>query len=283
MILHNKIALDYHNSGIKPLPPPFVVLNIYSAHNYKWSKKFYFSGESHKFHEVVYVLEGNATITEDDRIYYLSKGDLILHAPYEFHRIATDRGAHVLVFSFESDELLNETVYDGFFSLSIEEEESFCRLFEKIYEFFHRENEPDGKDVLALEITSLLPAFFMSLATTHKSHHTARYSGGEVEYRKIVEVMRQSVGENLALEDIAARAHISVSYVKHLFHKYAGIGAKQYYTTLRLNEVIRLLEEGVPVDEVAERLSFSSPEYLSLFFKKRMGTPPGRWKNQNKK
>lgn len=171
-------------------------------------------------------------------------------------------------------------MYDGFFVLSIEEEAAFCRLFEKIYTFFH-ENAEDGS--AALEISAFLPAFLLSVASTHKGHHTSAHSKSEEEYKRLVEAMQSTVSENLSFEELAQRCHTSVSYVKHLFHRYAGVGAKSYYTTLRLNETLKLLDEGVTVAEIARRLNFSSPEHLSLFFKKHMGTPPGRYRSQGKK
>lgn len=282
MNLYNNYDYDYYKAGIKELPPPFAVANIYSAHRYWWKKKFYFSGESHKFHEVVFVLEGEVTVTEDDRIYHLKRGDLILHAPYEFHRIATDSGAKVIVFSFETAELFPEMLYDGFFVLSIEEEATFSRLFDKIYTFYYSDTESLESN-LQREISSLLPAFFFSLSSPRHRHHSDTHYRSEEEYKKLVEEMRLSVAENLSLEDLALKNHTSVSYVKHLFHRYAGIGAKKYYTTLRLNEVIRLLENDVPVAEIARQLNFSSPEYLSLFFKKQMGVPPGKWRSDKKR
>ena len=60
-------------------------------------------------------------------------------------------------------------------------------------------------------------------------------------------------------------------------------GVKQYYATIRLNEAIKLLEEGEAVTEVSAKLNFSSAEYFSLFFKKHTGLPPGRWRSELKK
>jgi uncharacterized protein (DUF2225 family) len=121
MISYKKVDSDYHKSGVKALKAPFVVSNIFSAHHYNWKDKFYFSGESHKYHEAVFVYEGGVTVSEDDRIYHLSENSLVLHSPYEFHRIDTDTGAKVMLFSFETEELFFEAVYDGFFVLPIEE------------------------------------------------------------------------------------------------------------------------------------------------------------------
>ena len=131
----------------------------------------------------------------------------------------------------------------------------------------------DESCVKYIEFATSIPKAVESVTASQKS---------EEEYKCIVDTMKRTVNDNLSLEDIAALNHVSVSYVKKLFQRYAGIGAKEYYSTLRYNEVIRLCESGAPIAEIAERLNFSSPEYLSLFFKKRMGVPPGRWRNTKK-
>ena len=88
-------------------------------------------------------------------------------------------GAQVLLFSFETEGAFPNEVYDGFFALSIEEEAAFCRLFDKIYTFYHGEAEDGG---CALEIASALPAFLLSLATPHRAHHASARSKSEEEY-----------------------------------------------------------------------------------------------------
>ena len=266
MISNNKIVELDLDSRERKLPHPMVIMNILSAQDFRWDKAYYFSGESHKHHEVVYVMSGEVIATEDDRIYHLVKGDLVVHGPYEFHRIATDGEARALVFSFDTSDLFPHVLYDGFFVLTVEEEATLLRLFEKIYRFYHGTSESyQGFEDLSKEIASALPAFFLELSVTHQAHPSRMHLRSEEEYRKIVETMRHTIKENLSLDDIASRNHVSVSYIKHLFHRYAGIGAKQYYTTLRLNEIIRLLEADVPVAEIARQLHFSSPEYLYQF------------------
>jgi AraC-like DNA-binding protein len=281
MISYNNISPSDMLHGVKPLSSPIIIKSLYSAHNYKWENGFYFSGESHKYHEVVFILEGEVTCSEDDSIYHLASGDLIVHAPYEFHRISTDKSAHVFVFSFETDGIFPKNLYDGFFRLSIEEQLAYCRLFDKIYTFYHGENSADEN--LSLEISALIPAFLLNLSSSGRTLQSTPNTKSEGEYKRLVEAMKESVRENLSLEDIAQRKHTSVSYIKYLFHRYAGVGAKQYYATLRLNEAIKLLEDGEAVAEVASKLNFSSPEYFSLFFKKQTGLPPGRWRSELKK
>lgn len=289
MILDNKILEKPRSSKKRELPPPMVISNLYSAFDLFLSESFYFAGESHEFHEVVYVLSGNVIVTEDERIYHLTKGNLIIHAPWEFHRISTNQSARIMVFTFTAKGLFPQTLYDSFFDLSPEMRETFNQLFKEIRSFIHdytteEDMNSDEYINLAMEISSALPSFLFSLIRTHTPNSaTSVHLGSEAEYKRIVETMQQSVNENLSLEEIAALNHISVSYIKHLFQRYAGIGAKKYYDTLRLNEITRLLKHGMRVSDIAQQLKFSSPEYMSFFFKKHMGIPPGAWQSKNRK
>ena len=61
------------------------------------------------------------------------------------------------------------------------------------------------------------------------------------------------------------------------FARYAGISPKAYYSKLRCEEAVRLLESGLAVQEIAEMMQFSSASYFSEFFKKHMGVTPGKF------
>ena len=58
---------------------------------------------------------------------------------------------------------------------------------------------------------------------------------------------------------------------------YAGLSPKTYYDTLRAAEAVRLLKTGMSVNLVAEAMSFSSPNYFSVFFKRHFGLPPHKY------
>ena len=86
--------------------------------------------------------------------------------------------------------------------------------------------------------------------------------------------MTNGVCQNLSLEDFAKENNVSISYLKLLFAKYAGISPKAYYTGLRVRHATELLRDGVGVAEVAEQMCFSSPNYFSSFYKKNTGLLP---------
>ena len=86
--------------------------------------------------------------------------------------------------------------------------------------------------------------------------------------------MARTVSQNLSLEDFSIENNVSISYLKLLFAKYAGISPKAYYTNLRVRHATELLKEGMSVAEVADQMAFSSPNYFSSFYKKKTGVLP---------
>ena len=273
MFLDTKIRTESKKPTEKLLHAPIKILSIFSAYDHVWNTPYFFAGESHKYHEVVYVVSGEVTATEDDRIFKLTEGSLIVHAPYEFHRISTESLAHVLVFTFDTDEPFPEALYNGYFMLNEAERRKICDVFKTIYAFYHKEESDDAEadNYLKQEISASISSFLLSLVRTHTYNPSSHVmTKSEEEYKSIIDTMKLHVCDNLSLNDIAE------------LNRYAGIGAKEYYSTLRYNEIIRLCESGMPISEISDRLNFSSPEYLSLFFKKRMGVPPGKWKNTKK-
>ena len=92
--------------------------------------------------------------------------------------------------------------------------------------------------------------------------------------------MTEQAGENLNLSDLAAEHHVSISYIKYLFKKYAGVSPKAYYTQLRVFKATKLLKEGATVAEVADQMNFSSASYFSAFYKKQTGVLPSSLKEK---
>jgi quercetin dioxygenase-like cupin family protein len=70
----------------------FEISGIYTAVNKKCEAGFVFTGESHPFWELLYVKNGMVEVIEDEKTYVLYEGDLICHAPNEFHRIKSAGG-----------------------------------------------------------------------------------------------------------------------------------------------------------------------------------------------
>ena len=257
----------------------FDITTFFSSFSFKWKNGFAYDGESHNFWEIVHVAAGAVQATENERVYNLSKGDIILHAPLEFHSISCEKDTptNVLIITFSANGVLPSNLANGPFHLSIEEKNNFEDLFAKIY-LYYGNKEMD--EYSGMECINLLTTFLIRLSRNHVSQNSLICSRSAQEYNHIVTMMVNSIYDNCTLEDIAKKCNISVSYIKLLFKQFSGVSPKTYYSKLRCNEAIRLLQSDLPAYEVADKLNFSSPNYFSVFFKKMTGLPPLQYQKQ---
>jgi len=255
----------------------FTVTDFSSSLNYSWDKDFVFNGESHEMWEVVYVLSGKVEVTEDEKIYLLEKNNMIVHAPWEFHRIRSADGTspRLYVMSFYAEGELPKKLSEGVFALTADQMIQYNNVFKKIYAFLNGNNTSTyaGQDA-----ADRLSAFLIEISEENVAA-CFDTSPAAAEYRKIVLAMSNRVCENKGLTDFAHECGDSVSYIKKLFAKYAGISPKAYYNHLRVAHALRLLREGKTVNEVTEEMHFSSCNYFSAFIKKHTGSTPISYKS----
>ena len=82
------------------------------------------------------------------------------------------------------------------------------------------------------------------------------------------------------LRYIAKKLNVSVSYLKKIFTKYAGLGVHKYFLKSKITIACRLLRRGMSVCEVSEKLSFSSHNYFSTVFKRETGRLPSEFRKE---
>ncbi|MBQ6823860.1 MAG: helix-turn-helix domain-containing protein [Clostridia bacterium] len=245
-----------------------------SAFEQEWDATYSFGGEQHDFWEAVYVVSGEVESVEDDRVYRLRSGDLLFHAPLEFHKIrsAGNTAPHVCIMSFYARGTVPLSLKNGIFPLSETHSEEYLQIFHRIAEAYDGERPPYQTQLCAMELS----AFLIRLSTEEGRAQLSQAPSAQV-YRLAVQTMQARLSENCTLQELADTCHVSVSYLKLLFRRYAGISPKAYYSKMRYDEALRLLQEGFSVAETAERLNFSSPNYFSAFIKRYTGQPPARY------
>jgi AraC-like DNA-binding protein len=251
----------------------FDVKGFYSAFRFEWDFDFVFSGERHDFWEVVFVENGRVEATEGENVYLLGEGNVIIHAPMEFHSIRSASGTspkgYIITFDVRGE--LPTELKNGVFSLSKSEAEEFISVCRKVVNYHALESCPSIYQ--GQEVASLWTALLIKLAKNTALEKTFA-GGGAAEYKKLVSEMILHVCDNLTLSDFANLCNMSVSNVKHLFKRYANVSPKSYYDHLRADRAAELLQSGVTVSQVAQMMNFSSAGYFTVFFKRYYGKNP---------
>jgi AraC-like DNA-binding protein len=100
-------------------------------------------------------------------------------------------------------------------------------------------------------------------------------------YQKIVEkakyLMESNVYDAINLSFISDKIGISTSRFIEIFKTYTSMTPYQYYMHIKIHKAESLLEENIPVAEVARRMGFEDPFYFSRLFKHKTGISPSRW------
>ena len=257
----------------------FTIESLGNIFDHHFPPDFDYKGERHDYMEFVYVVSGCVQVTENGRVYNLSEHDLILHGPMEFHRIKSRNGTapHVFNISMCIRGQLPPSLLDGVFHLSESQRERFMDCIHRVQAFQPGDNDPGSRQQVGYLFGSLL----LELGKEDPVSGVLAQESSALVYKRLVKAMQNAVYQNLCVEDLAAANFISVSYLKKLFRKYANESPKHFYDGLRAKEAALLLQEGQGVTAVAEKLSFSSPNYFTLFFRKHFGVTPSRYRKMN--
>ena len=91
----------------------------------------------------------------------------------------------------------------------------------------------------------------------------------------VLSLIERCYADDLALDDAAAIAGLSPSYLSRLFKEEMGTNFKDYLTTYRLERAkAGLRDPRRKIYEVAEEVGFRDQRYFSEVFKKRFGYSP---------
>ena len=268
---------------IKPLfiERAIVVHSVIGAIDNVHDRSFSYPGEAHPFWEMVYVVEGRVGVTSDDRIYTLSAGDLIFHKPMEFHKIwAEDDFVRVNIYTFVASgkNMRKLENYGG--RVGKIAEKQLHELNQVARQAFLCDNGGLITDILdpvkAQLMAGMLEAFLLEVRDY--SRETGMEEKDSRVFSTVVTYLNENIGRQLTVEQIALHCKISTSMLKKIFGKYTDSGVMAYFSRMKITKAMELLNAGVSVASVSERLAFANQFYFSTVFKRQTGYTPTEYK-----
>ncbi|MFD0693004.1 helix-turn-helix domain-containing protein [Paenibacillus sp. GCM10027628] len=108
----------------------------------------------------------------------------------------------------------------------------------------------------------------------------ARYSTPIANAKKFLDQhYREEVNQTLISEMVG----VSESYLSKQFVKEVGCNFIHYLTKLRIDEAKWLLEQGIKISDISERIGYLNPEHFSRIFKKMTGYSPKAYRESLEK
>lgn len=261
---------------IAKIPEKQIDIECFYTYYHQHKKNNYiFSGQRHPFWEMNIVLNGAMTMTCDDKIINLSKGQLYLIRPNEFHRfMITQDSMELIVLTFKADFAPADAVY----TLSDDSLRLVRILMDEMKEKFSNDCFNSGKKVP--QSIKLITELLIDRAVSQGATPCVENVDSDI-YEKVVKFMKANIFNKITLNDISAHCCVSNSTIKNLFKQHTNCGVMHYFNDLKMEYAKKMLIKKHSVNSIAEELNFSSAAHFSAAFKKTCGVSPLTFKKTN--
>ena len=257
---------------LKPVERPFVVDALYNAIDVVRPQGFYYSGEMHDFWEAVFVVNGQATATADEKVIALRTGQLLFHKPMEFHRIWSENNTapHLQILTFHATGAGMRHFEGCCMELTAAEQRQFGKTCKKVADavaLFDPETPKEGYADAAFD-AALAVELLLQALRGHDPADEHDLTPGACRFREILQVLHAHCEEDLSVEQLAELCGCSVSNMKRIFSRYSDRGVAKYFLTVKIQRAMQLLDAGMSTAQVARRLGFAETGYFHTVFRR---------------
>ena len=222
-----------------------------------------FGRHAHNAHEILYMLDGDATYIIEDRKYKLKKGDLIFTRPMQYHAIHLDSPARYerYAIQFDAEALGVESTSLIPKDLDVMHADGYDSV-EQFFQKCDRYRKCCSPELFEQILTHLLCELFYNIALFPRP-----LPASEDSVSPLVSKALKYINENLytiaRIEDIADHLFVSESYLFRLFRKELHQTPKKYILEKRLLTAQKMLQAGEKPTAVCERCGFG--DYATFY------------------
>lgn len=257
-------------------------------------------GEVHSWEEIA-----NSYLIALDRMkdrFFLENGTISLAGRDYVQSDSTDHGKYIdnlflasidtLYFALEvgnhsaAKQLIRETAEEMVSSGSTEEEikTRFVQLFSTVLDkLIHNKSEIQSlkiraglveiyKETRYLGLIERLEAIAEGMASSMDN------AGTDTLIKRMIDLIHRNYSENLKLEKLADLYNYNSAYLGKLFKQVTGEHFNTYLDKVRIEQAKTLLEQGLKVYQVAEKVGYANVDYFHTKFRKYVGTSPSNYR-----
>ncbi|MEO7121452.1 MAG: AraC family transcriptional regulator [Ginsengibacter sp.] len=144
-------------------------------------------------------------------------------------------------------------------------------------------NDPNLKLKMLNRSLYFSELFFKGINSSKQKVDSAKVQVTKTDFDRIREVEKIIIGSLDQLlpkqQQLATKAHMSVSKLKYIFKAVHGTSIYNYYQKARMEKSLELLQDGKTVTETAYELGYSDLSNFTRTFKKQFNLSPGSIKN----
>lgn len=273
------------------------VERIHSLYYFQFAPGDPLEGERHDFWELVYADAGDIQAISGDRRLVLRQGEMILHAPDQYHclRLIPGCAANVFIISFSADCAALQTIASQ--PLVVFREQRPClahmlgeaaRLYGSLLDC-HRDLDTDRRLSAGFGSLQIIVNYLEILLIGELRRHRANRADGRLKpaeegespentVRRLKGFMQAHLADNLSFADFCLHAGVSGTALKAAFRSENENGVMRCYQTMRIAQARKFLRSGsYNVTETAAKLGYASCQAFSAQFRRITGIAPSAY------
>ncbi len=269
LILHKKgggtLDISYENR--------VDTLHIWTRHSLQWIPHF------HDSIEMVCMLSGSADIMIGGENYTLAAGDFAIAMPNVLHGYYREEGVDAYLL------IVPRRYCDAYATLLethtvqtpvIRAAQHGGKLIERIRELLrvYKSTSPFRREILDGCFTVLFGEVF-----SYTGMAECRKAPEETE-RRLIAFCLEHYAEEISLDLLADRLHVSRSYISYIFSNKLHVSLPDFIGSLRIAEAKRQIERGAGITEAALNAGFSSIRTFNRRFAKENGMTPREFRRK---
>lgn len=251
----------------------------------------YRSNHMHSDFELVYVLEGEGSISTQKHTYPLVPGNLVFLNSNEPHDITgLDFGVTLLLIQFSRNFL--QEYFPGLSNLVIEDGNVRKVMPPERYGALQRDLLEAGMEYLSgseyFELTCLsrmatilrqlllfLPKETLGAEEFHRRDKQTK------RMARISNYLEQHFQESVRLSDLAAEEGISPTHLSHFITEHFGMTFQEYLNNIRFEHAVRrMADPTLTLSDISAESGFSELKYMTRMFEKQLGLKPAEFRKQ---
>ena len=255
----------------------------------------------HYFAEFIYIMEGTAEITCDDKTFTAFKNELVVLPPSSVHSLFPGKGGLKLFagIKFDTAKFHNSSSYAPSVSnifnyarsknlqLHFNADETEKLHFREIFDDCIKEATEYryGRDImLRAQIYRLIFSLVRSWMANGMDISACPVNSAEIYgIENIAEYIDSRLEDNLRVTEIAEKCHMSYSGFAAKFHEQYNMSCKEYIERMRIYKAEEyLLFTDYDLTFISQKTGFSDCSHFIRSFKKYRGLTPKQFRMQKK-
>ncbi len=232
--------------------------------------------------EIYMNLSGDVSFIVEGNIYRISRGNIIITRPSEYHHCiyhnTLEHEHFCMLFSCEG----NEEILDFFFDRCKGEKNHIILPNDKINSMINHFNallNSDGSGAIDDYY------HFFKILNTIRNASTSEIEIPETipqNLRKVLQIIDEHFTDKLTVTDLAAQIFVSTNTLERYFKKFLYMSPSEYIKRKRLLNACILMQSREPISSVAFACGFSDTSAFISAFKQQFGMTPYKYIKQLK-